>query len=57
MCDLNSFTLLLELYGGVCCLWLVIYLIVFCLEPVTLLVYNFGGSTCDDELCVLNGAK
>ena len=57
MCDLNSFTLPLELYGGVCCLWLMIYLIVFCLESVTLLVYNFDGSTCDDELCVLNGVK
>ena len=57
MCDLKSFTLLLELYGGFCCLWLMIYLIVFFLEPVTLLVYNFGGSTCDDELCVLNDVK
>ena len=30
-----------------------IYLVVFCLELVTLLIFNFGGSACDDELCVL----
>ena len=34
-----------------------IYMVVFCLELVTLLIFNFGGSTYDDELCVLNGVK
>ena len=33
-------------------IYIYIYMVVFCLELVTLLIYNFGESTCDDELCI-----
>ena len=38
-------------------IYIYIYMVVFCLELVTLLMFSFGGSTYDEELCVLNGVK
>ena len=50
-------TLLLETGCTEFCQFFTIYLVVFCLKLLTLLIFDFGGSSCDDELCVLNGVK